>query len=70
MKDSFKNMFPLDGKKLSMTGVSEKYILKNCLHMPENQFPVPGTKHSLKNTFPLYKKSASSGKKIEENSFH
>ena len=28
MKDSFKNMFPLDGKKLSMTGVSEKYIFK------------------------------------------
>ena len=33
MKDSFKNAFPLDGKKkkLSLAGVSEKYI-KNGLY--------------------------------------
>ena len=63
MTDSFKNMLLLDEKKLSLAGVSS-------LDKPENQFPVPGTKHSLKNTFPLYNKSASSGKKIEENGFH
>ena len=46
--------------------VTEKYI-KNEFPKPENQFAVPGMRHSLKNRFPLYKKSASSGKKIKEN---
>ena len=68
MRDSFKYMFLLDGKKLSLVGFSEKYI-KNGLHKTENQFPIPGTKHSSKNTSPLYKKSASSDKKIEEDCF-
>ena len=38
-------------------------------NQPENPFPLPGMKHSLKNTFPLYGKAVSSGKKIE-NGFH
>ena len=49
MRDSFKYMFLLDGKKLSLVGFSEKYI-KNGLYKTENQFPIPGTKHSSKNT--------------------
>ena len=68
MRDSFKYMFLLDGKKLSLVGFSEKYI-KDGLYKTENQFPIPGTKHSSKNTSPLYKKSASSDKKIEEDCF-
>ena len=33
-------------------------------------FQLPGMKHSLKNTFPLYGKTASSSKKIKENVLH
>ena len=69
MKDSFKNTFLRDGKKLSLVEVSEKYIQKVFVHS-RKEFPVPGTKYSLRNTFPLYEKSAYSGKKIEENGFH
>ena len=43
---------------------------KRDFHQPENQFLLPGMKHSLENTFPLYIKSASSGTKIKENGFH
>ena len=59
MKDSEKkkNTFPLDGKKAY------------GLYLPENPFPLPGMKYLLKNTFPLYRKNASPGKKIE-NGFH
>ena len=39
------------------------------LYKTENLFPLPGMKDSLKNTFPQYGKTASSGKKIE-NGFH
>ena len=35
------------------------------LYLPENPFPLLGMKHSLKNTFPLYGKTASSGKKLK-----
>ena len=41
MKDSLKNMFPLDGEKAY------------GLYQPENPLPLPGMKHSLINTFPL-----------------
>ena len=44
--------------------------MKNNLYYLENPFPLPGIKHLLKNTFPLYGKIASSGKKIEESGFH
>ena len=64
MKDSFKDTFPLDRKEASPAGVYEK------LYKPESSFPLPGMKHSLKNTFLRYGKTASSGKKIKENSFH
>ena len=50
-------------KKLSLAGVSEKIYMKN------GPFSLPGIKHSLKNTFPLNEKTASSGKKIE-NGFY
>ena len=53
MKDLFKNTFLLHGKK-TFTGRGLKKYIKNGLYKPENQFPQPGTKHSLKNTFPLY----------------
>ena len=53
MKDLLKNMFPLDGKSL----------------WPENPFALPKMKHSLKNTFPLYRKTASFGK-ISKYGFH
>ena len=46
---------------LSVARVSEKYI--------KNQFPLHRMKHSLKKTLPLFINSASSGKKIKENSF-
>ena len=39
------------------------------LYLPENSFQLPGMKHSLKNTFQLYGKTASSSKNIE-NGFH
>ena len=52
-----KNTFLLDGKNAY------------GLYLSENLFPVPGMKHSLKNTFPLCEKTAFSGKKIE-NGFH
>ena len=39
------------------------------LYEPQNPFSLPGMQYSLKNTFPLYGKTASSGKKIE-NGFH
>ena len=39
------------------------------LYLPENPFPLPGMKHSLKNTFSLYGETASSSKKIG-NGFH
>ena len=52
MKDLLKkNTFPLDGKKAY------------GLYLPENPIPLPGMKHSSKNTFPLCRKTASSGKK-------
>ena len=54
---------------LSVAGVSEKYIKKSGSYWPENQFPLHRMKHSLKNTLPLFINSASSGKKIKENSF-
>ena len=57
MKNSLKNMFLLDGKK------------DYGLYYPENPFSLPGMKHSLKNMFPICRKSASSGKKME-NGFH
>ena len=44
MKDSLKNTFPLDGKKVY--GV----------YKPEDPLPLTGIKRSLKNTFPLYRK--------------
>ena len=50
---------------LSVVGVPEKYIKKWF----ENQFPLHGMKHSLKNTLPQSINSASPGKKIEENRF-
>ena len=50
MKDLLKNMFPLDGNKAY------------GLYYPENLFSLPGIKHSLKNTFSLYGKTASPGK--------
>ena len=57
MKDSLKNTFPIDGRKVYN------------LYEPEN--PFTGMKHSLKNTFPLYGKTAFSGKKKKiEDGFH
>ena len=53
MKNSLKNSFPLNGKKAY------------GLDYSENPFPLPGMKHSLKNTFQPYRKTASSAKKIE-----
>ena len=44
-----------------MVCTSQKIIFRN---------KAPVTKNSLKNTFPLYQKSASFGKKSEENGFH
>ena len=70
MKDSFKNKFPIDRKKLFLRQESEKKYIKNGLCQPENPFSLPGTTQSLKNTFPRYGKTASSGKKIKENGFH
>ena len=47
MKDSLINTFPIDGKKAY------------GLYQPENPFPLPGMKHSLKYAFPLCGKTAS-----------
>ena len=73
IKDSFKNKFPLDRKK-SFSGKSlwkkkNIYIYINGLYWPENKFSLPGMKHSLKNTFPRYGKTAFFDKKIEKNGF-
>ena len=57
MKDSLKKFISTRQKK------------SYGLYLPENPFPLLGMKHSLKNTFPLYGKTASSGKNIE-NGFH
>ena len=53
MKDSLKKYVSLDGKKA------------HGLYYPENSFSLPGITHLLKNTFPRYGKTASSGKKIK-----
>ena len=53
MKDLLKNTFPLYGKKAY------------GLYKPENPFPLTGMKHSLKNKFSLYEKTASFGRKIK-----
>ena len=37
-------------------------VKKYGLYWPENPFPQPGMKHLLKNMFPLYGKTTSSGK--------
>ena len=44
-------------------------VKKHGLYWPENPFPQPGMEHLLKNMFPLYGKTTSSGKKVE-NGFH
>ena len=49
-----KNKFSPDGKKAY------------GLYLPENPFRLPGMKHSLENTFPLYRKIVSSGKKYRK----
>ena len=38
-------------------------VKKYGLYWPENPFPQPGMNHLLKNMFPLYGKTTSSGKK-------
>ena len=53
MKDSLKNTFPMDGKKAY------------GLYEPENIFPLPRMQYLLKHTFPLFGKTTSSGKRIE-----
>ena len=64
MKDSFKkDLFLLDGKKAFTGRILGKIYIKNPFSLPE-------MKHSLKNAFPLYAETASSGKKIEENGFY
>ena len=62
MKDSFKNAFPLDGKKKAFTGRSLWKIYKKWLVLARKSVSTTRNEaHSLKNTFPLYIKSASSG---------
>ena len=58
-------------EKKAFTGrnVQKKYV-KSGQYEPEIPFPLPGIKHLLKNTFPLYEKTASSGKEIKEDGLH
>ena len=71
MKDSFKNKFPLDRKKRSRAGVSGKTYKKKMVCTSQKiLFHYLKMKHSLKNKFPQYGKTAFSDKKIKENGFH
>ena len=68
IEDSFKNTFPL--RKISLPGRILEKICKNGLYQPENPFALPAMKHLFKNTFPVQRKTTSSGKKIGENGFY
>ena len=70
MKDWFKYTFPIDRKKSFLREEARKKYIKNGLYQPKNPFTLPGMKHLLKNTFPRYRQTASSGKKNKENDFH
>ena len=65
MKDLFKNDFPIDGKKLSLEGVS----IKKWFALVRKSVSTTRNKAFVENTFPLDGKTASSGKKIEQNGY-
>ena len=68
MKDLIKNTFPIDGKKLSLEGVSEKIYIKWFV-ITRKSVSTTRNEAFVKSTFPLYGKAASSGKEIK-NGFH
>ena len=69
MKNSFKNTFPLDGKK-AFTGRGFKNSYKKWFALARKSVSTTRNEAFIENTFSLYGRTASSGKKTEVNGFH
>ena len=65
IKDFFKNTFLVHGKKVFLQKTYKKWSAR-----ARKSVSTTRNEAVVKNTFPLYEKNASCGKKIEENGFH